>query len=106
MMPCQSPAPARAIRPWASGWLIIGFGPGAANCIVALGVVTSTLEPGAQPARKTSDITNKLETSSFFISTSKANEISFGSLYRDNYSELPTRSVNRPEQGTHLHCLL
>jgi hypothetical protein len=37
---------------------------------VALGVLTCTLEPGAQPTIKTRDSTNKLETSNFFISAS------------------------------------
>src|SRR5215208_551208 len=68
MMPCHSPAPARAIRPAPSGWLIIGFGPGALSCMVVFGVVTWTLEAGPQAVTMTGIITSKLNRINFFIS--------------------------------------
>src|SRR5687768_9183414 len=67
IMPCHNPAPARATRPSASGWLIIGFGPGAVSCIVVLGVVTCTLELGAQAAITIDNVTSKPRTRTSFI---------------------------------------
>ena len=77
IMPCHNPAPARATRPSASGWLIIGFGPGAVSCIVVLGVVTCTLELGAQAAITIDNVTSKPRTRTSFISTSRTVRLSF-----------------------------
>src|SRR5688572_8648814 len=77
IIPCHNPAPARATRPSASGWLIIGLGPGAVSCIVELGVVTCTLELEAQAAIRTVHVTSRPNRRMFFISTSRTVRVLF-----------------------------
>jgi len=54
----------------------MGFGPGAVRSIVESGVVTCTLELGAQAANATGNVTSRPSRSNFFISTSGTVKIS------------------------------
>src|SRR5215212_11198349 len=84
MIPCQSPAPARATSPDVSGWLINGFGPGALSCMLESDVVTCTLEPGAQAASRTAIMRNRPTIRRFFISASGTINLLFVRLCYSN----------------------
>src|SRR5690349_17059686 len=77
MIPCHNPAPARATRPNASGWLSMGFGPGAVSNIVESGVAAVTLVLGVQAAITADSDTSRPNRSTFFMSTSGIIILSF-----------------------------
>src|SRR5829696_7939279 len=77
MIPCHNPAPARATRPSASGWLSMGFGPGAVSNIVESGVEAVMLVLGVQAAITADSVTSRPNRSTFFMSTSGIIILSF-----------------------------